>query len=71
MLSLVAHIFVLMSPSSSLCAVHGFVRASYNVIEGDTLATTFSLNVKGRTVLLGAVTGTATSEAGTARKILL
>ena len=41
------------------------------MIEGSTLAATFSIDVKGETRLLGAVTGTVTSEPGTARKRLL
>ena len=61
-------IFVLLF---SHCAVHGFERAAYNVIEGSTLAATFSIDVKGRTGIPGAVIGTVTSERGTARKILL
>ena len=56
----------------SLSAVHGFASASYNVIEDTNLATTFSLNVKGRTTLVGAVAGVVTSQAGgTSRKLLL
>ena len=58
--------------SFSRCAVHGFERASYSVIEGSILAVRFSLNVKGETTLLGAVTGGITSQAGgTSRKFLL
>ena len=58
--------------SFSLCAVHGFERASYSVIEGNILIARFSLNVKGETTLLGAVTGEITSQAGgTSRKFLL
>ena len=56
----------------SLCAVHGFASASYEVTEDANLATTFSLNVKGQTTLLGAVTGEITSRAGgTSRKLVL
>ena len=56
-----------------LCnVVHGFARASYDVVEDTNLATTFSLNVKGETTLLGAVAGVVTSQAGgTSRKLLL
>ena len=70
---MVPHIFVIMpSPFVSLCIVHGFEKASYNVIEDTNLRTTFSLNVKGTTTLLGAVTGEITSVAGgTSRKFLL
>ena len=56
----------------SLHAVHGFERASYEVTEDANLGTTFSLDVKGETSLVGAVTGIITSEAaGTSRKLLL
>ena len=56
----------------SLCAVHGFDKASYNVIEGSNSETKFSLNVKGETTLLGAVTGEINSQAGgTTRKLML
>ena len=41
------------------------------MIEDSTLATTFSLNVKGTTALLGAVTGEVTSQPGTACSKLL
>ena len=40
------------------------------MVEDDTLRITFSLNVKGSTTLLGAITGTITSQPGTARMIL-
>ena len=54
------------SPFLSHCVVHGFKKVSYDVMEDSTLATTFSLNVKGTTALLGAVTGEVTSQPGTA-----
>ena len=57
-------------PSSLLAVVHGFEKASQIVTEGTNLFTTFSLNVKGETTLLGAVTGEITSRAGgTSRKL--
>ena len=67
-----ALIFVMFSLLLSLWyVVHGFEKASDNVIEGDNLFITFSLNVKGETTLLGAVTGEITSRAGgTSRKLL-
>lgn len=50
-------------------AVHGFPVVSYNVSEGNTLDTTFGLNMKGRTrfpsLLLA---GYVTAEADTAGK---
>ena len=50
--------------------VHGFASASYSVIEGSILDTTFFLNVKGETGLQGAVTGVINSRAGgTSRKL--
>ena len=56
----------------SLCAVHGFLNASYEVNEDNKLATRFSLDVKGETTLLGAVTGVITSQAGgTSSKLML
>ena len=55
----------------SLCVVHGFASASYNVIEDANLATTFSFNVKGESSFLGVVTGRITSRAGgTSRKLV-
>ena len=52
--------------------MHGFANASYSVTEGTNLPTTFSLNVKGQTALLGAVAGVITSQAGgTASKLML
>ena len=68
-----AHFLVIMSSPfcPSLCVVHGFKKVSYDVIEDSNLATTFSLNVKGTTALLGAVTGEVTSQPGTARGKLL
>ena len=68
-----AHILVIIfSLLLSLCAVHGFDKESYNVTEDSSLATTFSLNVKGETTLLGAVAGEVISLAGgTARKLML
>ena len=58
--------------SLPLCAVHGFQRASYSVIEGEKLDAIFSLNVKGETTLLGSVAGIIISRAGgTTRKLLL
>ena len=56
----------------SLCAVHGFASASYDVIEDTNLAITFFLNVKGNTTfqfpdLFGRITSQA---GGTSRKSL-
>ena len=53
---------------NSFNAVHGFARAneSYNVIEGETLNTTFQTNIKGMThfrllIILGAITSIPTT----------
>ena len=55
-----------------LCVVHGFAKAFDNVTEGDSLNTTFSLNVKGTTRLQSVnVTGMVTSQSDTARKLFL
>ena len=44
--------------------VHGFVNATYNVVEGGILDTLFQLNVKGMTAFFDLfVEGTITSEA--------
>ena len=52
--------------------MHGFERAFYNVVEGDNVITTFSLNVKGETTLLGAVAGLVCSQAaGTTGTLML
>ena len=49
--------------------VHGFTNASYDVMEGGILQTTFQLNVKGNTLLQTLpILGTITSEQGTASK---
>ena len=46
--------------------------ASYDALEGWYLVTTFSLNIKGETTLLGVVAGEITSRAGgTSRKLML
>ena len=72
-LHMVAHILMIMSSLLlSLCAVHGFAKASYDVFEDTNLDATFFLNVKGETTLVGAVTGEITSQAGgTSRKWFL
>ena len=49
-----------------LCTVHGFANATYDVVEGERLDTTFGLNVKGTTSLPPLIFGTITSVAGTA-----
>ena len=50
----------------SLCTVHGFASASYDVEEGERLDTTFGLNVKGTTSLPLVILGIITLETGTA-----
>ena len=50
----------------SLCTVHGFANAVYDVEEGEILDTTFELNVKGTTSLALVIWGNITSERGTA-----
>ena len=48
-------------------AVHGFASASYDVIEGEQLNTTFQRNVKGTTNLpILNILGTISSKTGTA-----
>ena len=49
-------------------AVHGFAKASYDVHEGETLATTFEMNVKGSTDSQNlTIEGNVITEADTAR----
>ena len=52
-----------------MTAVHGFANASYDVAEGETLLTTFYVNVKGLSHSLNlSISGYITAEAHTARK---
>ena len=51
----------------SMCTVHGFTNATYDVSEGEMLGTTFGLNVKGNSSLPELlIYGTITSEMGSA-----
>ena len=52
----------------SVCTVHGFLNASYDVVEGERLDTRFDLSVKGTMLMFPSplITGTITSEQGTA-----
>ena len=57
-----------------LSAVHGFLNATYGVLEGDRVDTIFRANVKGRTsfanvLLLGTITANSIS-AGTVCQIM-
>ena len=51
-----------------ILTVHGFAQASYDVVEGERLDTTFELNVKGTTTFpdIFTILGGIISESGTA-----
>ena len=49
-------------------AVHGFLNAYYDVLEGERLDTVFELNVKGEASQAPRIRGKVSVEAGTARE---
>ena len=51
-----------------LFTVHGFINASYDVLEGERIDAVFELNVKGEASPAPLIRGEISVEAGTARE---